>query len=274
MVAENENTTQGLAAVQRCDASAGWAPMTDRGVEVAALVACGLTNRGIGRALGIAESTVAAHVRRALKKLAFRSRAELAAWFVERRQSDRDPCPGSGSTDSAEHPKRHLAQGRILLAAVMLVIGLAGCGGGGKAASGGNSATGGKSCSDRHPSNLALTFAAIVCVDSQTTVPQGDGSSELVLGVSITDKDPNAFSVTTTDFTVIDAAGHDIPAEAASDNSRTGVSGCVAQNLGDSGWPLNPNASMRLPGPMCFNLPPGDHASQLVWQSDVPVKLN
>jgi DNA-binding NarL/FixJ family response regulator len=62
-----------------------WAPLTYREVEVGALVACGLTNRGIGRALGIAEGTVARHVKHSLHKLAFHSRAELAAWIVEHR---------------------------------------------------------------------------------------------------------------------------------------------------------------------------------------------
>lgn len=62
-----------------------WAPLTYREVQVAALVACGLTNGGIGRALGIAECTVARHVKHSLRKLAFHSRAELAAWVVEHR---------------------------------------------------------------------------------------------------------------------------------------------------------------------------------------------
>jgi DNA-binding CsgD family transcriptional regulator len=237
--------------------------MSDREVEVAALVACGLTNRSIGQALGIAESTVAGHVRRALKKLAFHSRVELAAWFVEHRPGEREP-----------NVKRPLVRTGIVLTAIVALIGLAGCGGGHRGSHGGSAGGGAKRCSDKHPSNLELTFAAIVCVTSETTVSQSDGSNELVLRVSITDKDPNAFSVTTTDFKVIDSAGHDISSEPASQVGRAGVSGCVSQNLGDSGWPLKPNGSMTLPGPMCFNLPAGDHAGQLVWQSDVAVKLS
>ena len=59
------------------------AALTRRQREVAALVAGGATNRGIGDALVLTEGTVANHVRRILLKLGLRSRTELAVWSVE-----------------------------------------------------------------------------------------------------------------------------------------------------------------------------------------------
>jgi DNA-binding NarL/FixJ family response regulator len=44
----------------------------------------GKSNRGIARALGIGERTVEDHVANALGKLDFSSRAQLAAWAVQR----------------------------------------------------------------------------------------------------------------------------------------------------------------------------------------------
>jgi DNA-binding CsgD family transcriptional regulator len=53
--------------------------LTARELEVAVLVAAGLTNRQIGEALVIAEKTAANHVQRVLDKLGLHSRAQLAA---------------------------------------------------------------------------------------------------------------------------------------------------------------------------------------------------
>jgi DNA-binding NarL/FixJ family response regulator len=50
---------------------------------VAALVAQGLSNQRIGAELCIATPTVASHVVHILSKLAFNSRAQVAAWAVE-----------------------------------------------------------------------------------------------------------------------------------------------------------------------------------------------
>lgn len=167
---------------------------------------------------------------------------------------------------------------RIAAAAMMVALTAAACGGssGGGSNGGGANGAGGanKSCSDPHPSNLALTFAAIVCVDHQQQVSQSDGSTEYVLSVSITDKDPNAFGVTSTDFKILDANGHDVAAEDAAGSGRTGVTGCVSQSLTDNGFPLSPGKSMTLPGPLCFNLAAGSQARELVWQGDVSVKLH
>jgi non-specific serine/threonine protein kinase len=57
--------------------------LTHREREVTALVARGLTNRQISEELFISERTVDAHVRKILKKLGRRSRAQVAAWMTE-----------------------------------------------------------------------------------------------------------------------------------------------------------------------------------------------
>jgi non-specific serine/threonine protein kinase len=52
--------------------------------EVAALVAGGLTNREIAEQLMISETTADSHVSHILRKLGFRSRAQVAAWATQR----------------------------------------------------------------------------------------------------------------------------------------------------------------------------------------------
>jgi non-specific serine/threonine protein kinase len=59
-------------------------PLTRREQEVAVLIAEGFTNREIGQRLVITEWTVDTHVRHILTKLGLRSRAQVAAWAVER----------------------------------------------------------------------------------------------------------------------------------------------------------------------------------------------
>jgi DNA-binding NarL/FixJ family response regulator len=53
--------------------------LTTREQEVALLVARGLTNRRIAQELSISEHTVANHVRKILKKLGLRSRAQISS---------------------------------------------------------------------------------------------------------------------------------------------------------------------------------------------------
>ena len=65
------------------DAEAATA-LTARQSEVAALVAEGLTNRQIGRRLGISEKTVELHVSDVLARLGVPSRAGVAAWAAGR----------------------------------------------------------------------------------------------------------------------------------------------------------------------------------------------
>jgi DNA-binding CsgD family transcriptional regulator len=71
-------------ASPRAAAKAAFGGLTKREREVAALVAQGKTNRAIARALRIGERTVEGYVANGLSKLGFRSRAQLAAWAVEK----------------------------------------------------------------------------------------------------------------------------------------------------------------------------------------------
>ena len=54
-------------------------------VEVADLVAEGLTNQAIARRLSVAPRTAEAHVENIRRKLEVRSRAQIAAWVTEHR---------------------------------------------------------------------------------------------------------------------------------------------------------------------------------------------
>lgn len=56
--------------------------LTARQREVAALIAEGCTNREIGERLGIAERSAEAHVERIRYRMDFRSRAQIAAWYI------------------------------------------------------------------------------------------------------------------------------------------------------------------------------------------------
>ena len=60
----------------------GW--LSTRELEVAELVAAGLTDRGIAARLTIAPRTAESHVQHILTKLGFRSRAQIAAWVATR----------------------------------------------------------------------------------------------------------------------------------------------------------------------------------------------
>lgn len=56
--------------------------LTTRQTEVAALVADGLTNRELADRLGISERSAESHLERIRLRLGFRSRAQVAAWYV------------------------------------------------------------------------------------------------------------------------------------------------------------------------------------------------
>lgn len=64
-------------------ASRSVAGLTERERAILACLADGMSNKLIGRELGIAEGTVKVHVKSLLKKLNFRSRVEAAVWAVE-----------------------------------------------------------------------------------------------------------------------------------------------------------------------------------------------
>jgi len=59
--------------------------LTDRELEVAELIAGGLTNQAIARRLSVAPRTAEAHVENIRRKLQVRSRAQIAAWVTEHR---------------------------------------------------------------------------------------------------------------------------------------------------------------------------------------------
>jgi DNA-binding NarL/FixJ family response regulator len=58
--------------------------LTTREREVAALVARGLSNRAIADELIVGERTVETYVSSILSKLGYTSRAQIAAWSVQR----------------------------------------------------------------------------------------------------------------------------------------------------------------------------------------------
>jgi non-specific serine/threonine protein kinase len=59
--------------------------LTNRELEVAGLVAEGLTNQAIARRLAVAPRTAEAHVENIRRKLEVRSRAQIATWVTEHR---------------------------------------------------------------------------------------------------------------------------------------------------------------------------------------------
>jgi pimeloyl-ACP methyl ester carboxylesterase len=65
-------------------ASAG-PPLTGRELQVAGLIADGLTNHAIASRLGVAPRTAEAHVENIRRKLQVRSRAQIATWVTEQR---------------------------------------------------------------------------------------------------------------------------------------------------------------------------------------------
>ena len=58
-------------------------PLSPRELEVARLVARGLTNKQIGQALFVSERTAENHVQHILTKLGLRNRSQIAAWASE-----------------------------------------------------------------------------------------------------------------------------------------------------------------------------------------------
>jgi pimeloyl-ACP methyl ester carboxylesterase/DNA-binding CsgD family transcriptional regulator len=74
------------AMVGFLDAAARPGPrLTGRELQVAALIADGLTNHAIASRLGVAPRTAEAHVENIRRKLQVRSRAQIAAWVTEQR---------------------------------------------------------------------------------------------------------------------------------------------------------------------------------------------
>jgi DNA-binding NarL/FixJ family response regulator len=58
--------------------------LTERELEISALITRGLSNRAIAAELGIAGATVARHIANIMAKLGFSSRLQVAAWVKDR----------------------------------------------------------------------------------------------------------------------------------------------------------------------------------------------
>lgn len=85
----SDAVTHALAAALRqpqLSASSKMASLTAREAEVLKLIAQGLSNKLIARALDISDGTVKVHVKHMLKKLGLRSRVEAAVWMVNQEQ--------------------------------------------------------------------------------------------------------------------------------------------------------------------------------------------
>lgn len=63
--------------------AAGSHPLSPREVQVAVLIAQGLTSKEVGRKLFIERGTVDTHVQHIYNKLSIESRPQLAIWLVE-----------------------------------------------------------------------------------------------------------------------------------------------------------------------------------------------
>jgi DNA-binding CsgD family transcriptional regulator len=86
-VQRTELVLRRLGAWSPGDAGAA-GPLSPRELEVAALVAEGLSNPAIARRLYLSRPTVAHHVAHILTKLGFASRAQIAAWVVQQRSGE------------------------------------------------------------------------------------------------------------------------------------------------------------------------------------------
>jgi DNA-binding NarL/FixJ family response regulator len=78
-------TAPHLAAAVQLSAALpiGPGPLTQRQLEIAALIARGYTNQHIADALVLTPGTVANHVQHILHRLGLRSRTQVAVWFSE-----------------------------------------------------------------------------------------------------------------------------------------------------------------------------------------------
>jgi len=95
------------------------ASLTRRELEVAALVAQGLTNRAIAERMFISERTVDGHLEHIREKLGVSTRTQVATWYAAR--------PPAGPAIVATHGsprRRHQASGRVLAAAALVVLSL------------------------------------------------------------------------------------------------------------------------------------------------------
>jgi YVTN family beta-propeller protein len=101
--------------------------LTPRELEVAHLVAQGLTNRQIASRLFIAERTAEYHVEQIRNKLGFHARSEIAAWVVAEQhryagigaETKPAPAPDMAAVPRVQRPRRLAA---LLVASVIVAI--------------------------------------------------------------------------------------------------------------------------------------------------------
>src|SRR5262249_45939933 len=83
--AERAEAVLGSLGVRSPQGNRGAGPLSPRELQVAGLIAEGLSNPAIARRLYVSRPTVASHVGHILTKLGLTSRAQVAAWVAERR---------------------------------------------------------------------------------------------------------------------------------------------------------------------------------------------
>jgi len=99
----------GYALEEHIEAVADSGPLSPRELEVAQLVAGGMTNRDIAEKLFLSERTVEGHVEKIRNKLGFRSRTEVARWAVEHQligKTLEPPNAGSRGSGAGPNPAR------------------------------------------------------------------------------------------------------------------------------------------------------------------------
>ena len=132
-------------------------------------------------------------------------------------------------------------------------------------------------CSNPNPNPAEVTFAEVVCVQEEVTVPQSDGSQELKLRLHVTNKDPNDTSIALRDFKLVDPSGNAIAVDFAgvAGNLRTNAADCSRQSDDlSAGFQLAVGQSMDIPDSVCFNLSARTRLRQLVLNDDIPVNLS
>ena len=74
-------------------------PVTARELEVASLVADGLTNKEMATRLRLSVRTAENHVLNVMNNLGLDNRAQVAAWFIRTRAAGAGPTPVTGALD-------------------------------------------------------------------------------------------------------------------------------------------------------------------------------
>jgi DNA-binding CsgD family transcriptional regulator len=101
-IALNTTPTPAAGTAQDC-------PLTHRELEIAGLVAEGLSNRAIAERLVLSARTVDGHMERILAKLGFTSRSQVASWVTNRAAAG-SPAPAEGAAPDGR-PRRTPSRG-------------------------------------------------------------------------------------------------------------------------------------------------------------------